>query len=368
MRVLGLMSGTSCDGVDLALTKIDSLENIKILKTNFYPYTKDLRKDLLQLINNQNGSFSEIKNIEERLSRFFLQSIQTFAHKNEYELIGIHGQTIFHRAREKEKFGQTWQLLNSDLISNVLNADVIYDFRSADIAAGGQGAPLVPFLDYFYFNDNGINQCLINIGGISNGTFLNKNQNLDEVIAYDFGPGNCLIDLAVKDLFNREYDKDGQFALEGELNKDLLDSWIKADMYFKKEAPKSTGREYYSIEYYNSLKKAWKRSNLNKYDFITTLTQFTFSAIEIELKKNHSIDEVLVTGGGAKNQYLHNCFLKANYKLKAVSEEIIDYKEAILIALLAFAYEKKINGNLPSVTGAEEKVILGKRSLSKSID
>jgi anhydro-N-acetylmuramic acid kinase len=365
MYILGLMSGTSCDGVDLALTEINSLNDIQILDCYFHPYPDEIRDRLLQMISSQAASFREIKELEDIISSFFLESIKSSYSRDQYELLGVHGQTIFHEARSKIQYGKTWQLLNPEILSKGLDADLIYDFRSTDIAVGGQGAPLVPFLDYYYFNDEVKSQCLVNIGGISNGSFLKKGQKEEDLLAYDFGPGNCLIDLAMKELFNRTYDHCGETALKGKANKQLIEEWLKNDKFIHQPSPKSTGREYYSYQYYQNLKAGADKMSLNKLDFLASLTNFTFRCIDYHIKNETGIDEVLITGGGAKNNYLMNCFKKEGYQLKHVSDTIIDFKEAVLIALLAFAFETKKTSNFPSVTGAKEKVILGRKSLGK---
>jgi anhydro-N-acetylmuramic acid kinase len=235
------------------------------------------------------------------------------------------------------------------------------------MALGGEGAPLVPYFDYLLFNSKSRNRAFLNIGGISNITILEKNAKPNDVLAFDTGAGNMLIDFLAKKLFNKEYDVNGNFAEQGKINERLLKELIKKDNFITKKPPKSTGRERYGMAFIEILLKKFKK--ISKYDIITTVTDFSAYSVyrnyELFIKNKIKIDELFVSGGGAKNKFL----LKRLKKYFGLSVDIktidslgisSDAKEAICFAVLANETISGNPSNIPKVTGAKKQTILGK--------
>jgi anhydro-N-acetylmuramic acid kinase len=290
---------------------------------------------------------------------------------NQIDLIGSHGQTIHHLPKKEKLFGyntsSTLQIGDPSVIAKLTGILTVGDFRVGDVALGGQGAPLVPYFDYIIFHSNKKNRALLNIGGISNFTILNKKSKVDEVLAFDTGPGNMLIDYLTKKFFNKNYDKDGKFAGKGKLNSNLFEFLKRNDDFIERKPPKSTGREYYGKDFLNKIVN--KFLMLPNEDVIRTATMFTAYAVyrnyEKFIAKNAEIDELIVSGGGARNPILVSDLKK--YFGKSVEVKNIeslgissDAKEAICFAVLA---NENISGNetnIPRVTGASRKTILGK--------
>lgn len=287
------------------------------------------------------------------------------------DLIGSHGQTIHHLPAQKNyygyKFGSTLQIGDPGVIAKKTSILTVGDFRTGDMALGGQGAPLVPYFDYIMFSSSKVNRALLNIGGISNITVLNKNGKADGVIAFDTGPGNMMIDMLAKKFFRQEYDKNGSIAAAGNLNNDLLTALKKQDQFIEKKPPKSTGREYYGIEFLGPLLKKFGR--LNKNDWMTTITDFTaygvYRGYENFIKKETKIQELFISGGGARNKYLIRSLKKYFGKdVKVLNVKNIgispDAKEALCFAVLANETISGNPSNVPGVTGASRGTILGK--------
>lgn len=377
--VCGLMSGTSLDGVDAALVRFSSdsegKHNFELLGFLCLPYKPEIRERLLKL----SGSLilseswrivSEISELNFHLSQIYSESVSELCRINNFDidsihLIGMHGQTVWHEPQitVDGRFASTLQLGNPAILAVKLNVPVVSDFRSADIALGGQGAPLIPIFDKEFLSDESIRIITLNIGGIANITLLPKSGEDKEIIAFDTGPGNILIDAFVRKHYNMDYDADGKIAENGMLIEKLFEQ-LKKINYIKMKHPKSTGRDLFNEELINNLLTESKIQNPESEDIIHTLTKFTAWSIaeNIRLFRNTN-SKIIASGGGVKNQalmkYLSNELPNSTI---ITSDEIginSEEKEAIGFAYLAFRNLAGLNGNIPSVTGASRESKLG---------
>lgn len=359
MRIIGLMSGTSADGVDAAVIDINETE-VKLLAFNTFAYPPAVRRQVLELGEQKLCRSGDISSLNFKLGEIFAEAVKKLCKKNKINLktidvIGSHGQTIFHSPAKN-----TFQIGEPSVIAYKTGIITVADFRPKDIAAGGQGAPLVPFADYFLFK-SGQSRAIQNIGGIANVTFLPANCKLKNIIAFDTGPGNMIIDRLVF-LFTKgkqNFDRNGKIAAKGKVNLKILKQML-AHPYFRKKLPKTTGREMFGREYTDAFYK-----KLPNEDIITTATTFTAISIAQAYDKFLPMvpDELILCGGGAKNKTLVN-MLKQNIKSKILFTDDFginsDAKEAVSFAILAYATIKGITNNVPSATGAKEAVVLGK--------
>lgn len=377
-RILGILSGTSADAIDCVLTEISGCgvnSQIKVKSFFSYPIKKDLKKYILERSGHKTIKIEDVCSLNFLIANEFAKVIQLSLKKfglnaKQIDLIGSHGQTIFHKPETEKLFGfkqrSTLQLGDPSVIANLTGITTVGDFRTADCAVGGHGAPLVSYLDSVVFRHKTLNRILLNIGGIANMTFVpslkNKNK---EIIAFDSGPGNMLIDGAMMKLFGKHYDKDCTTAKKGTHNKPLLKYLLAKDKYFEKDFPKTTGREYYGEKFLDEVLKKFR--SLNKYDIVRTITDYTAHTIimniEMLLAKGYKADELLISGGGLKNKIILMHFKNyLNLKISEAKQSGInaENKEAVLFALLANEAVSGVQANIPSVTGASKKVILGK--------
>lgn len=376
-KVIGVLSGTSVDAVDVVLLKIKGTgtkTQIQVIDFQSFKIPSDMKDYILKCSRIKENDVRDICKLNFIIGKFFAQCINKFLKKRRIapksiDIIGSHGQTIHHIPKSIEKFGiktkSTLQIGDPSVIANLTGITTVGDFRTADVALNGDGAPLVPFLDYTLFSEKRKSKILINIGGISNLTYLKKNCRINDVIAFDCGPGNMLIDALCRIYFDKEYDKDAKIALKGKMDKNLFKFICGLDSYFKARPPKSTGREHYGKSF---VKKVVTRArNIPKEDIIRTVTEFTAYAVYyniIHFIKKRDISEILVSGGGAENILIMNCL--KNYfrksEVKKLEYKGIDSanKEAVLFAVLANETISGNPGNVPSSTGAEKRVILGK--------
>lgn len=378
-NIIGLMSGTSIDGVDVVLTRIQgngTKTKIKQLGFMTYPFPKGMRELILKNAETNGGNVTEICKLNFLIARVYVSAIKSLCRKinfplNKIDLIGSHGQTIHHLPKKEKLFGydasSTLQIGDPSVIAKLTGVLTIGDFRVADVALGGQGAPLIPYFDYIMFHSNKRNRALLNIGGISNFTILNKNSSVYNVIAFDTGPGNMLIDYLTKKYFGKDYDKDGRIASKGKFNSQLFDYLKRSDNFIELKPPKSTGREYYGKSFLSSLTKNFK--HIPYEDMIRTVTNFTAYGVyrnyEKFVKQKTNIEELIISGGGAKNLTLVNDlknYFGESVEVKNIEEFAIssDAKEAICFAVLANETISGSETNIPRVTGAKRKIILGK--------
>ena len=389
--VIGLNSGTSFDGIDVALVKFKKND----LRPTFidglvYEYPRIVKEKIRQLIDGvgarRGTPLREISQLNFLLGELFADAANKIIKKNKLQskdilLIGSHGQTIYH-----DPARSTLQIGESSVIAQKTGIKTISNFREADIAAGGEGAPLISFLDWMVFGKGAPRRALLNIGGISNVTVVGKSI---KPIAFDIGPGNALIDLLTQKYFKKSFDKDGKLAKRGKIFYKLIDRALK-DLYFRKKPPKSTGKEHFNS---NFIKKYFSpietipakgpastrrlgeaRQGQHELSLLATITYFTAKTIEKAFHdfifKKYPVKEIVISGGGVKNNtliaHLRKLFSVGAYRgmPKITTSDKYGlpwkFKEAMLFALLGYTCYKNIPNNIPSCTGAKKKVILGK--------
>jgi anhydro-N-acetylmuramic acid kinase len=376
--IIGLMSGTSVDGIDAALVNITGSATepkMEFIAGETYPYPSEMRSHILDVCGGMSLSMEEFAQLDDAIATQFALAAQSIQiGKPAAELIGSHGQTVFHRpkisTRGKEIMGYSLQLGRGELIAALTGIPVINNFRAADIAAFGQGAPLVPKIDAYLLAHPQKTRVVQNLGGIGNVTYLpaKQGENWENgVIGWDTGPANCLIDLAVQKLTEgrQTYDKNGQWASRGTPNEKLLDKWLQED-FFQQLPPKSTGRELFGAEYLETHWCEAKEEGLNAEDLLATLTELTVKSIVHSYRSflPQMPDEVYLCGGGSRNLYLRQRLQNCLGKVKvSITDEIgidSDFKESIAFALLAYWRDRhSFSGNLPKVTGARQAMLLG---------
>jgi len=374
--IVGLMSGTSADGIDAALVEIRGsgiASTVHQLAFETYPYPKGFNKFLLKNSDAKTARLDDITRLDMLIASFFADAVKKIVHKaskhlNEIDLIGSHGQTIHHLPINKKMFGRsvhsTMQIGNPSIIAKLTGVVTIGDFRIGDVAVGGSGAPLVPLFDFLTLLSDKVNRAVLNIGGIANITILPRNCSINQVAAFDTGPGNMLIDRLMQKFYNKPFDKNGKIAAEGKILPSLL-FWLIQHPYFRMKPPKSTGREMFGESFVEDIQTKTRRAN--KKDIITTITEFTsLSIYESYLKfirPKMKIQELIVSGGGGHNSYLMNALKRYfdDVKLRTADELNIpsDAKEAICFALLANETIAGNPGNIPGATGAKRQTILG---------
>ena len=349
MIIAGIMSGTSLDGITIAAIDFNG-KRWDLLEYTTLAYPKKLRERILA-VSNAEAHTGEIARLNFELGEQYAKAVQRL--KSKPQLIGCHGQTVFHGP------GCTLQLGEAQVIAERTGIPVVGNFRSRDIAAGGQGAPLVPFVDYLLFNSPKINRVLLNIGGIANVTILPAAAKPEQVIAFDTGPGNMVIDQLAGIITNgkQSYDKDGRLAKKGKPNAKLLQDLL-ADKYYKKKPPKSCGREQYGREFIARL----LATKIDLYDLIATATILTPVTI-FEAIKDTNPGQLIAAGGGTKNPQIMNHLrgLMPNTQVQTTDDYGLpaEAKEAVAFAILAHQTWRRRPGTLPSATGARHPVVLG---------
>lgn len=358
MRVAGIMSGTSLDGIDVAVVDLSG-RRVASVAHGTVPYRDSTRERILAVSNTQ-CSTADISRLNFELGELYARAVRVVCgrHKVPLEsigLIGCHGQTIFHEGVN------TLQIGEASVIAERLGIAVVSDFRTRDIAAGGQGAPLVPFVDELLFRSPRIRRVALNIGGIANITVLSE----DRAIAFDTGPGNMVVDQLVSLLTGgrRRFDRSGAIAARGHVNRALLDSRLK-EPYYRARPPKTAGREQYGSEFVAKM----TGTGLPLDDLIATATALTAATVAAGIERfAPGTEEVIASGGGVHNRQLMaqlTAFLpSARITTSAEFGVDPDAKEAIAFAILAHRTWRREPGNLTSATGARHPVILGKLSL-----
>ena len=375
MKVIGLISGTSVDGIDAASIEVTGKETdlqVKLLAGETYSYPQKLRNKILAVCGGEAISMMDLAILDDAIATEFAQAaIKIQSQSDSADLIGSHGQTVYHRppSKQDKQLGYSLQLGRGELIAHTTGIKTICNFRAADIAMGGEGAPLVPKIDACLLSHPTKTRAIQNIGGIGNVAYLppNKISNWQEQICgWDTGSGNALIDLAVTQLTNgkQTYDFNGQWAAKGTPDQELISQWLEQD-FFRQSPPKSTGRELFSQDYLQQCWRDMDRVRLKDSDRLATLTEFTVASIVDSYQRflPQMPDEVLLCGGGSKNQYLRQR-LQARLTSAQISttDEVGidgDFKEAIAFAVLAYWRVNGIPGNLPQVTGASQPALLG---------
>lgn len=376
MRVIGLMSGTSVDGIDAALVEISGMtENLAVhlLKGATYPYPTDLRSQILAVAAGEPLSMAAFAELDDAIAATFAEAALQIQAEAKAALIGSHGQTVFHRpagAAQAERMGYSLQLGRGALIAQLTGISTVSNFRAADIAVGGQGAPLVPPVDACLLRHDTLDRCVQNLGGIGNVTYLPAWQNLEptKLLGWDTGPGNMLLDLAVQQLSDGQitFDQDGAWAAQGKPCQELVQQWLQQD-FFRQAPPKSTGRELFGKLYLKQCLQDAAAYQLSDADLLATLTELTAMSIAESYHRflPRLPDQVLLCGGGSRNLYLKQRLQvnlnQTNLTIGTTDDFGLsaDYKEAIAFAVLAYWRHQKIPGNLPEVTGASRSVLLG---------
>ena len=373
MRVIGLISGTSVDGIDAALVEISGTEDdlaVELLAGNTYSYPATLREKILAVCAGQALSLEDLAALDDAIARAFAKAAIAIQHDHSpAALIGSHGQTVYHRPPNGSALGYSLQLGRGDIISRETGLITASNFRASDIAAGGEGAPLVPRVDAYLLSHSSQSACIQNIGGISNLTYLPPKSvpNWERQIrGWDTGPGNALLDLAIQQFSQGEqtYDKDGAWAATGTPCQALVDRWLQHD-YFRLLPPKSTGRELFSPTYLDQCLQDAAACHLSQADILATLTEFTAASIAASYRSflPQMPDRVLLCGGGSRNTYLKQRLQNILSPIPVLVTDAFgvsaDFKEAIAFAVLAYWKQKEIPGNLPSVTRAQWSTPLG---------
>ena len=372
--VVGLMSGTSADGVDAVLTRITGYGlSTKVEQLGFYfqPFDPATRKAILDICNGDAGGTREVCLLGTHLGKLYAQAVRSLLEKtgvDRVDLIGTHGQTVYHIPDETPYLGTTirgtLQIGDPSYLAEEFGCPVVSDFRIRDMAAGGLGAPLVPYTEFLLYRSETEDVALQNIGGIGNVTLLPAGCALEEVTAFDTGPGNMVMDALVMKITDGKlgYDDGGKLATTGKVIPELL-SWMMEDPYIAK---KTTGREYFGKEYVESL---LARGDYPLVDVLATATAFTAHTIAESLKRfaPRMPARLVVGGGGSRNPTLLRFMQEAMPETKVQIQEDLgldsDAKEAVAFALLANEALFGVCNNAPSATGAKHGVVMGRINL-----
>ncbi len=352
---IGLMSGTSMDGVDVALCEIDA-SRCRLVASLEHPFAKALKEEILQMIGTTT-TLQAVGEMNHRLGLLFGEAVNALLAQEQIEAariraIGLHGQTLWHNPRGEHPFSM--QLGDASIIAAQTQIDVVSDFRSKDIALGGEGAPFAPAFHQFLFHHMTKSIGVLNIGGMANLSVLQET-----LIGFDTGPGNVLMDLWVQKQRNLPYDKDGVWAQQGRADEALLDD-LKGEAYFVRSAPKSTGRELFNQQWlYGYLQK---HPNVTAEDVQATLLELTVRSIADEVNR-YKIEHLLVCGGGVKNSFLMHRLAEELENISVVATDAYgvnsEQMEAMLFAWLAYKRIHREQVELKAVTGAKSNGILG---------
>jgi len=382
MRVLGLMSGTSADGIDVALAHITGAPprlRARLEGSITIPYPARVRGAILELANGGGTTTGELSRLNFLLGEVFARAALEACRRfrlapRQIDLIGSHGQTVFHQGRAaaflgREKIAGTLQIGEPAVIAARTGIPTVADFRPGDLAAGGQGAPLVPLVDYLLYRNASHGRVALNLGGIANVSVIPRGARADAVFAFDTGPGNMVVDALVREFTRgrRSYDRDARLARRGRALRPLLDELL-GDEYFREPPPKTAGREQFGEGYAAALAARARRMRARPEDTIKTATALTalsiLDAFHRWILPRAEIAEVILSGGGA-----HNPLIVAQLAAGLGGIELLfsgdfgipeDAKEAFAFAMLAYETWHGRPGNLPGATGARRRAILGK--------
>jgi anhydro-N-acetylmuramic acid kinase len=391
--VAGVMSGTSADGIDVALVRIEAQlgshsrpasterrrplhSRLTLLGHSSFPYPKNVRSAVLGAMNADQASVADLARLNFLLAEHYADAVLAAQRRFRVkaQLVGCHGQTLYHQGEPASFLGRkiavTWQTGEGAVIAARIGVPVVSDFRPADMAAGGKGAPLVPFLDYLLYRDARIGRIVQNIGGIANLTAIPGGASPDRVIAFDTGPGNMVIDAVTEKLFGKSYDRDGSIAATGRVIDGVVARLLR-EPFFRTRPPKTAGREEFGREFVKKFVRACERSA--KADVVATATALTARSIadavrRFVMKRAGSYREFVVSGGGANNPTLMGMLANEVSPL-GLSLRLSDEfglpsaaKEAAAFALLAYETWNRRPSNVPSATGAKRPAVLGKIS------
>ena len=394
MIIAGVMSGTSADGINVALVRFPSGakrrakgpsphnhsgSDFTLLAHEEYPFPAPVRRAILGTMNAELARVADLARLNFLLGELYAEAVAktTRKHRVKIDLVGCHGQTLYHQGTAERFLGRklavTWQTGEGAVIAARLGVPVVSDFRPADVAAGGKGAPLVPFLDYLLYRDPRVERIAQNIGGIANLTAIPAGASLGQIVAFDTGPGNMVMDAAMEELFGRRYDRDGKVAASGRVLDGVIAQLARAH-FFRQKPPRTAGREEFGREYVGRFIQICHGAS--KPDVVATATALTARSIADAVarfvlprfgarRRDH---EMIVSGGGAKNPTL---MAMLRDEIAALGIELhfsdefgipAEAKEAVAFALLAHETWHRRPSNVPSATGAKRAAILGKIS------
>ncbi|MGA2833472.1 MAG: anhydro-N-acetylmuramic acid kinase [Terracidiphilus sp.] len=379
MTVAGIMSGTSADGIDVAVVRIapgKQRTKLTLLAHEGFSFPASLRRAVLAAMNAAATSTAELARLNWRLGLAYAEAVDATVkrHALKLDLVGCHGQTLYHQPRAESyagrRFACTWQLGEAAAIAAQAGVPVVSNFRPADIFAGGQGAPLVPLLDYVLFADPRRGRVLQNIGGIANLTAIPAGATADAVVAFDTGPGNMVIDALAQELFDKNFDRNGAIAARGKVLATVLSTAL-GNPYYTLKPPRTAGREQFGREYSAKFLASCRRHSNRPEDALATATALTAETIARSYNsfahremKGRAVDYI-VSGGGARNATLMAMLAQRLEPLGcelASSEQFglpAEAKEAAAFALLAWQTWHHLPGNVPKATGAAQPAILG---------
>ncbi len=404
MIVAGVMSGTSADGINVALVNVSGAgfdTRFELLAHHEYPYPRPVRRAVLAAMNAGRASVADLARLNFLLGELYASAVLATEKKSgmKVELVGCHGQTLYHQGEAAPYLGKriaaTWQTGEGAIIAARVGAPVVSDFRPADMAAGGKGAPLVPFLDYLVYRDARVGRIVQNLGGIANLTAIPAGASPADVVAFDIGPGNMVVDAVMERLYGRPYDRDGRVAAKGKPLEAILKVLLHHS-FFRRKPPKTAGREEFGREFVADFLRRCGRAR--KEDVVATATALTARSIGEAVKRlvlaagrrqdsrrdrgpqnarfwrsgvgdaGATFRDYVVSGGGAKNRTLIT-MLRAEVEPLGLTLRPSDEfgvpsaaKEAVAFALLAYETWHRQPSNIPSATGARRPAILGKIS------
>ena len=400
MVVAGVMSGTSADGIDVALVRIGEApprgqavrnHSIRLLGLAPYPYAANVRRAILSAMNSNCASVADLSRLNSLLGELYADAVLDAQRRFRVKakLVGCHGQTIYHQGESRKFLGRaistTWQTGEAAVITARVGVPVVSDFRPADMAAGGKGAPLVPFLDYLWFHHSKVGRIVQNIGGIANLTAIPAGAHPEKVVAFDSGPGNMVIDAVTQELFGRPFDRDGEIAASGNVIESVVGRVLRKP-FFRVKPPKTAGREEFGREFVAEFLRACRGAR--QQDVVATATALTARSIADAVwrfvilrqptsrkrgakwgTQNESrFREIILSGGGARNATLVR-MLTEQLALSGIAVRFSDEfglpseaKEAVAFAVLAYQTWNRRPSNMPSATGAARPAILGKIS------
>lgn len=363
---IGIMSGTSLDGIDVQAARIEGSflsTTIEPLAFMSFPYQDDIKGRIQRVMTEHDLHISEISRLNSELAHVFAEAVRSFCRETGIDLktvdfIASHGQTLWHEP--DGEIPSTLQLGDSSMLANFLEKTVIGNFRAADIAVGGQGAPLVPYFDYLFLRDPKKTRAVLNIGGIANLTIMDKDAGIDDVIAFDTGPGVMVIDALALHFYNIPFDHLGDIARRGKLIGRLNDE-LNRHAYFVRKPPKTTGQRTFGRQFVETI--ILRYSKHPPADLLHTLTRFTADTICRALQNTLSIDELILSGGGAKNTFLVDCIKEALPTVRIRMIEAFGFdgfaKEALAFIVLGQQTLEGKPANVKSATGAKKHVVLG---------
>lgn len=383
MIVAGVMSGTSADGIDVALVRMSEgrRTSFALLGHAEYPYPKKLRAAVLAAMNAPRASVADLARLNFLLGDLYADAV--LATERQYrvtvDLVACHGQTLYHQGEPQRFLGRkmaaTWQTGESAIIAARVNAPVVSDFRPADMAVGGKGAPLVPFLDYMLFRDARVGRIVQNIGGIANLTAIPAGAAASDVVAFDTGPGNMVIDAVTEKLCGQPFDRGGKIAASGKVLDKVVNQTLQRS-FFRRPPPKTAGREEFGRDFVREFLQSCKGGR--KQDAVTTATALTAKSIADAVRRfvvknsnsaqKHAFHEMIVSGGGTKNStliaLLTSELMPLGLRLRFSDEFGVPSaaKEAVAFAVLAHESWHRRASNIPSATGANRAAVLGKIS------